>query len=97
MASFFCSCVAWIVGLKVPVPYITGIIGCLASLLGLTLLVNLNGTADHLIFMVKTKRWLGADYSNSGIARPVYVRVFGAGFAALNAVFVIVVITGHNP
>jgi hypothetical protein len=73
-----------------------GSLGGVAALLGLTLLVNLNGAADHLTSSIKTNRFWGIDYSQSLMANPLFVRIFGAGFVVVGCMFVMIPLTTRN-
>jgi hypothetical protein len=60
----------------------------LAVLVGLTLMVDLNGSAEALAEADKSYWPPGIDYSRSVLASPRFSRLFGAMVLAIGAIFV---------
>lgn len=65
-----------------------GLLGLVAVLVGLTLVTNLNGSADALAEATRSYRPLGIDYSRSVLASPHFSRLFGVMMLVVGAVFV---------
>lgn len=72
----------------------SGALGVVAVLLGLCLLLNLNGSATAVAKHLKEAKPMGVDYSRSFLASTWYARFFG-GFAVLVGVmFSVASVTG---
>lgn len=57
---------------------IFGVIGVVLTLLCLSMLLNINGSADAMAQQMKTMKPMGVDYSKSWFATAAYARFFGA-------------------
>ena len=66
--------------------------GTLFFLLGLCASLNINGTADGMASAIKEYRPLGADYSRSFLATPLYARLFGIMAVVVGSAFAVTAI-----
>lgn len=64
-------------------------LGVTAVLLGLALALDIRGSAKAYAGMLKDYKPMGVDYSGSFLAKPGFVRVFGALFASIGVTFIV--------
>lgn len=69
-------------------------IGIVAVLLGLCLLLDLNGSARGAANAIKESKPMGVDYSKSFFATSAYARIFGALAVVVGTGFTVASLTG---
>ena len=91
--TFGLAVILTFVRVTAPLRVVTGVLGCTGMVLGLTLTCNVGGAARFWAELAGSYRPFGVDYSGSAFAKVGFVRAFGAAFAAVGAVFVVVSVT----
>lgn len=71
---------------------LSGLLGVVAALIGLSLGANVNGGADALAEATKSYRPWGVDYSRSSMASPRFIRLFGLLMLAVGILFIAVAV-----
>jgi hypothetical protein len=71
-------------------------VGTLFFLLGLCASLNINDTADGMASALKDYRPMGADYSKTFLATPLYARLFGIMAVVVGPAFAVSAIAFPN-
>lgn len=67
-----------------------GLVGAAAAVLGLVLATDYRGSAGAYGGLAKDYRIMGVDFSESAFAKPLFIRLLGAGLLVIGVVFVVV-------
>lgn len=79
-------------GLPLVMRFGFGLIGAAAAVLGLVMAADYRGSARAYIGLVQDYRIMGVDFSGSVFARPLFIRLLGAGLMIVGVVFVTVAV-----